>query len=467
VLTTLAPTVLVAIALAAVGSVRRQAIARAASLLASAAVAIAAVPLWYVMRGAGTEFRTYFWDYSRIYSSSDATLVERGLSSINEMARYHLTHPYLLVGPIAVAIVGWWVASAGHRPPNRATRVGVVLAAWWIGEAMSVAAPGRWFTHYWILLVVPSAALAGVVVAQVRSLPVSAVDSAGTWRRVSGAVGMAAVVGIALLSVPRAAGGMHTALTFDGATANDQQRWDNASLGMASFRAVTAALTEPGDEVYVWSRSAGIYLLVDRPAATRFDRQTWQTGEVWGSDVIAHLPRAWDELMEDLDRSRPLLVLEVFDPPIPAGSPLARLLAEDYEVVYEPSAHWGRVYRRVDGVDATARSQLASRVDRQGDCRPIDAVPGATVTVGRPGDEVTIEIGADQVTSRSANPQRRGPAVVAERTGDGLELRVDGDEAIVWDGDVIVAATTLSSGVDPVVLSEGIAVAGVPCRPIR
>ncbi len=153
------------------------------------------------------------------------------------------------------------------------------------------------------------------------------------WRRAS-VLGLTLVVLVGLVSVPRALYGLETAAAFDGFTANERHRWTDTPARVASLRAATAALTEPGEAIYVWAPVAAFHVAVDRPAATRFDRRNWQTGEVYGSDVIAELPGVWDDLMDDLDESRPRLVIERLDEPIPDDSPLAALLASHYRPVF-------------------------------------------------------------------------------------------------------------------------------------
>ena len=96
----------------------------------------------------------------------------------------------------------------------------------------------------------------------------------------------------------------------------------------------------------MWASAAGPYVAVDRPAASRFDRRTWLTGEIFGSDQVAIVPGAWDALMDDLNASPPVLIVEYRRVPIAPDTPLHALMDRDYELIVETSlAH---VHVRVD-----------------------------------------------------------------------------------------------------------------------
>jgi hypothetical protein len=452
VLTTVAPTVALAAALAAVGVGRRLAIRRALVLVASAAAAFAAVPLWYLARGAGAPFRTYFWDYNRLYASDDAPLIGRMSDAAIELARHHLGHPYLLAGPVAAVVVVGWLFAGGLRGADRPVRAGVVLAAWWVGEVVSVSAPGRWFGHYWVLLAVPAAALGGLVAATMRTRHAASRHADRPTRLWIGtALGSVAVVSVLAMGVPRAVEGATTAASFDGATAHQAQRWETMSPGLSAVRAATAALTEPGEAIYAWTPYAALHVIVDRPAASRFDRRTWQTGEIWGSDGRAELPGVWEDLMEDLAVSRPELIIEMLDEPIPADSPLADLVASRYRPLFTIEPDYARLHVRDPSGTDRPPAELAARDSHTRDetvrCVSIPAAATGDVSFAGRGQMVAFEIGPGQVAM--VRPGTEGAAtVVGTRGGGDLELRIGPTWVLLREGDRIVAAATLAHGLD-------------------
>jgi hypothetical protein len=469
VLTTLAPTVLIAGALAIAGSSRRRSVGRALLLLGSAAAALAAIAAWYVVRGVGGPFKTYFWDYNRIYASSNEPLIERAVIALGEMIRYHLSHPYLLAGPVCVVLVarlaGWPRSATWSRP----TRVGVVLVAWWTGEAISVAAPGRWFEHYWILLVVPTAALTALVVAQLRSQPSpSGVLGPVPWRRAT-ALGLVPAMLVVVLSVPGVTRGVEAAASFDGFTANEHERWADAPARIASMRAATAALTDRGEPVYAWTPVAGLYVAVDRPAASRFDRRNWQTGAVFASEATAVLPGVWDDLMADLAGSRPRLVIELLDEPIPADSPLAALLRTQYRPVFDIEPDYARFHLRQGTtgetdppVELAARSEAAT--DDATTCLHVDGGSGGEVVLSGSATEIVVELQPDRVVTWAVGGDGSGPAPVMSQRGPGdLEIRAGAAWVVVWEGDRLVGAAGAVGGIADMTWGSGVTAAAVPC----
>lgn len=471
VLTSVAPTVALAGALALVGVDRRLATRRALLLLGSAACAFAAVPAWYVARGAGAPFKTYFWDYNRLYADDGAPLVERAAEALVEIARYHLAHPYLSVGPLAIVVLAGWARRRDRWDADPAFRAGVVLAGWWFGEAVSVAAPGRWFAHYWVLLVVPAAALGGLVVAVMRTRS-AAPHPAGRRRRPPAAVVLGAVVvgAVVTVGVPRIAEGATAAASFDGFRRHQAQRWEDMSPGLSAVRAATAALTEPGEAVYAWTPYAALYVIVDRPAASRFDRRTWQTGEIWGSDGRADLPGVWDDLMDDLAVSRPDLIIEMLDEPIPPGSPLAQLVAARYRPVFTIEPDYARLHLRQpddrDGPPAVLAARSASDGAPGARCLSIgaDAV-GALMFSGR-GQTAGFTIGAEEIImGRPAASGFDGRIVRTARSRDAdLELRIGPTWVVLREGDRLVAAATVAHGIDEVTGPVSVEASPVPCR---
>jgi hypothetical protein len=71
--------------------------------------------------------------------------------------------------------------------------------------------------------------------------------------------------------------------------------------------------------VFVWGNSSPIYYFADRAMGTRFPFCNYHTGKIWGTpadDLDAGdtsslvVPRAWTELLEDLDRTPPTFIVD-------------------------------------------------------------------------------------------------------------------------------------------------------------
>ena len=147
--------------------------------------------------------------------------------------------------PLAVLVVARWLArSAASAMAGRPVRAGVVLVAWWAGEVVSVAAPGRWFGHYWVLLAVPAAALGGLVVGTMRARPRSPFAGAlpGGFAA-STAFGAVAIAVVSRHGGPTRRRGRHDRSVVPGA-----DRPPGAALGVDVARAVGVAGDDRGTD---------------------------------------------------------------------------------------------------------------------------------------------------------------------------------------------------------------------------
>lgn len=267
--------------------------------LVGAVAALLTAPVWYMAKGAGPDMVTYLWDYNLAYAS-DSTPAERITAGLAALVGHMAVRPYLLLGFVGAALA--------VRTPDRRLRF---AAVWWVAELAAIAAPDRWFAHYWILLVAPTLLIGALLVERVRATRAAA--------------------GIALVWVlPGIVIAVTTALTAGGIDARFDDRRVAQSPRIAELRSQVDELSARSDPVFVWASAAGPYVALDRPMATRFDRRNWLTGEVYESETTAVLPGAWGQLVDDLDHSRPRVIVEYLDREIPADSPLAALIAERY-----------------------------------------------------------------------------------------------------------------------------------------
>jgi hypothetical protein len=102
--------------------------------------------------------------------------------------------------------------------------------------------------------------------------------------------------------------------------------WYSIKPGLAdrqrSYTGVAAyvkAHTAPGDRIFVWGNSPEIYVYADRIMATRFAFCNYMTGKIWGTDAADTdildtdrfaVPRAWEELVADLGRTPPAIIVD-------------------------------------------------------------------------------------------------------------------------------------------------------------
>jgi hypothetical protein len=132
----------------------------------------------------------------------------------------------------------------------------------------------------------------------------------------------------------------------------DRQVWPRSASQQDRYRAVAAYVrdgTAPDARVFVWGNSPEIYLYARRRMASRYPSVNYQTGRVWGTpanDLGGQayrdgVPvRTWDNLMADLERNRPDLIVDAAagklakmdDEPIARHPRMAELVDRHYEL---------------------------------------------------------------------------------------------------------------------------------------
>jgi hypothetical protein len=196
---------------------------------------------------------------------------------------------------------------------------------------VAVAAGGRFFGHYFHLLLAPLCLLAAprvlalgrrhpgarLALGALCALPALAFFLLATWAR------------------PLAA------------------RWDHADPPYDGVAARIAALTAPGEGIFVWGNSPQLYVLARRPMGTRFSFCNYMTGESPGTPTETGardaadnaLHASWDMLFQDLDRRRPVLFVDAsaagwdgYDKyPLERYPRLAAYLRQHYQRVEAPA----------------------------------------------------------------------------------------------------------------------------------
>jgi hypothetical protein len=177
---------------------------------------------------------------------------------------------------------------------RRASRPAHLLVLPWLtAMGLAIAAGGRFFPHYYLMILPPLCLLVSADVIK-----------SGRLRSVF--LVMICVYTAAAISLAWAWYGIKP----------DLSRYDR------TYRAVGAWIRSHSgreDRIFVWGNSPEIYYYSDRLMGTRFPFCNYHTGRIWGTrfdDADAAgtesniVPRAWLELMEDLRRSPPLYLVD-------------------------------------------------------------------------------------------------------------------------------------------------------------
>jgi hypothetical protein len=238
--------------------------------------------------------------------------VGAGLTGLTAVARG--LRRTLLIGGVAIVPYALGIAAAvsatagvvrvlrrrprgGPLPDAQIPAPSVVLGVLWLAtSALSVAAGGRFFGHYFHLILAPLCLLAAPAFARLWC--------AG-WSRRAPLCALCALP--ALLFFGLATVGRPLAARLD----EGEPRYDVVAARIA-------ALTTPDERIFVWGNSPQLYILARRPMGTRFSFCNYMTGESpgtptetgrWNADRN-QLPAAWEMLFADLERRRPGLLVD-------------------------------------------------------------------------------------------------------------------------------------------------------------
>jgi len=173
----------------------------------------------------------------------------------------------------------------------------VILGLLWLAtSAVAVATGGRFFGHYFHLVLAPLCLLAAPAFCRLWS---------NGWSR---------RVPLALLCA------LPTLVFFGLATMGRPlaSALDEREPPYDVVAARIASLTAVDDRIFVWGNSPQLYVLARRPMGARFSFCNYMTGESpgtptetgqWNADAN-QLPAAWDMLFADLERRRPALFVD-------------------------------------------------------------------------------------------------------------------------------------------------------------
>jgi len=219
-----------------------------------------------------------------------------------------------LVGTAALVpyVLGIWAAlvtAAGvAREIRRRTRraqsrddelpaPSMVLGALWLStSAIGVASGGRFFGHYFHLILAPLCLLAAPGFCRLWS-------KASSYR----------VTLVVLCALP--ASFFFALATFARPLA---AALDASEPPYDDVAARIDSITTPEDRIFVWGNTPQLYVLARRPMGARFSFCNYMTGESPGTPTETglrnadanQLPAAWDMLFADLERRRPALFVD-------------------------------------------------------------------------------------------------------------------------------------------------------------
>ena len=256
-------------------------IAAAGGLAVGFGAAAAALVAGFWLAGDLDPFVFWGWQYNFQYIAS-APLRE-------QMIRLAIGSLPIAAGWLPAIVLVFWA---------RARRV--TLAWLWLA-AMCVALSigGRFFGNYFLMAVPPLAVLAGVGLTTLYT-------NGHRWWLVSCTTAIAALGLVSAIAVTV---------------------WDRLDIAAARVDAVyrdagewIAGHSTPEERIFVWGDSAQLYVYSHRVMATRFAFTNYHAGIIWGTNAIPGsphpalpslvVPRAWNELLADIERTPPALIAD-------------------------------------------------------------------------------------------------------------------------------------------------------------
>lgn len=251
---------------------------------------------------AGNAAATVYWfrfNFSYVGAGlTGATALARGLRRLVSIGGVALV-PYALGTAAAVGTASalWRTLRRPAEAPAHSPPAVMLLGLLWLATStIALAAGGRFFGHYFHLVLAPLCLLAAPGFCR--------------WWRAGRRSRVALVV---LCAVP--------ALAFFGLATAGRALAARLDEGEPPYQQVAAridALTAPDERVFVWGNSPQLYILARRPMGTRFSFCNYMTGESpgtptesgqWSADAN-QLPAAWDMLFADLEQRRPALLVD-------------------------------------------------------------------------------------------------------------------------------------------------------------
>ena len=245
----------------------------------------------------------------RYWFEFNFSYVAAGLSGWEAIGRF-AWRGGLIIGlgallPYAFGLAGAWNtirdwAPGTERPttPESALerRSRTLAVVWLFGSAIAMSAGGRFFGHYFHLVLPALSVLAAPAL-------VRAWKTRPRWRPVILALGVGpALVSLAVNTVARDAVVVAT---------SPEPPYERLARELGR-------ISRPSDRVFVWGNSPQVYVLAQRPMGARFSFCNYMTGISPGTKTdtgeadpeVNALPAAWQMLFDDLDRRQPRWVVD-------------------------------------------------------------------------------------------------------------------------------------------------------------
>jgi hypothetical protein len=204
--------------------------------------------------------------------------------------------PYAL-GIAAAVRAATAMARALRGARTEAPSPSVVLALLWLAtSAIAVTAGGRFFGHYFHLVLPPLCLLAAPAFVRLWDRG---------WSRRAPLIALCALPALAFFALTTVARPIAAAI-------------DEREPRYEEVAARIDALTAPDERIFVWGNSPQLYVLARRPMGARFSFCNYMTGESPGTPTETgqknadanQLPASWDMLFADLDQRRPALFVD-------------------------------------------------------------------------------------------------------------------------------------------------------------
>ena len=316
----------------------------------------ATAPIYYAIRGDFSNFWNLYWGYNKIYASATPASVSTKVHvAVDTLSRYYAEHAVFVA--VVLAYVALVVAQWRRQDPGWRLFT-MTLAGWWIAEIGSVIAGQRYFGHHYILPLIPTVIMGGVV------LDTALRDAEESLHRA------VALLAIAAVCLGAGSGGFrfgwHRAAVFRGLDRNAEWHFLALPSDRRAQRALVEAITTRRDHLQAWSHWTGFYDELDRPPATRYNALTWFIGFVYGRpepDPRFILPGTFERWHEDMRRTPPrlfLVAVGVFKVTVPEPSgEVKKFLDDGYTALF--SGFEGTMY--VDNGLAHSLQALLARRD--------------------------------------------------------------------------------------------------------
>jgi len=406
-------------------------------------------PLYYATVGPWRDFWDGWWVYGRyMTSATDRSLFDQLGLGWHEFYLYANSH-----APATIA-VGLFVLLGIARWPHldrRMRALQVALPAWWIAAWFEIILTQRYSSHYFVVTTVPTAMMIAGAASHVIDLTRRGGGRVPGPRSLAGFVLAAAIVtgSITWSGTGPLVDGIERASEFDGVAPLARSRAQGRDGNARAVQALLDAVSRPADPMLAWTNLPWPYLDFHRVSATRFIWKSFLMGEVYLGRTSADfvIPGSWDRWRRDVDETQPVAFVldEVFA--VPAGTPVADLLANEFQTALVTPT-----------LTLALRRDIVQRLIDPADDRPwrsavtIDqgwTAAAGTVTFDGDGgdpDALRLQLGDLRCRTWSAQIDEGGVALhFDDPTGgtESLEMFIDGDQAVSRSPNVVFLDTAV------------------------